>query len=679
MENSIGTAIRRSMKLLRTAITVLLIASTCKAASAAQVKVVFGAKATQPEKNAARDLSADIARVCGSSPKFVSDTEWMKTKNNKKTISFIVGTPETNAAVKQLVSEGKIEVSATTPGPEAFVIQPMSKSRTVVISGSDVRGVFYGVYEYSNRFLGVDPYEFWMGKEPPRMKEPPIPSAAIRSKPPVFALRGYFDNDDDMIANWKGRKLIIEFDLWKEMIDSLARLRYNYIDIFDTLGRAEFWNWKYYKDKVPDYHADLKLVEQIIDYAHGKGMMVQVPVTFGYEFHRLPIEKICLSRYHDDWLSVFDYYMKKTPIGKADLFEYSPRDPWWDRAYRCPEEEANGIAPGPLHTRMINDIMRLVKSHNPKARVVGMLWSDAQDLWLRGGYEPDKSIDYTWADNGYAMFPEWPDDFKGHEFGIYVHAGFFLNHVMQDPYPERIKNVAVEAQTRGMTRNFFVNGQDFRHFILNLEACGRAAWDPAGFDPDAFYKEWTTRYFGAEASPYVVESLKALYRANAAAGGYAKVTGETVNLLDSLRIMIPLKTNLTNIDAAMRDAEKSLKTAITAMPLVVPEAQLAFDDYIRFPSEIYLENLRLHKFVAETMNAFADSKDMSLSVDARKDARVRIKKCKKEIEPQLELLIGLLNRGSRWDKWAGWTKVENFRKITPPPAPDDVKRIIRPL
>ncbi len=308
-----------------------------------------------------------------------------------------------------------------------------------------------------------------------------------------------------------------------------------------------------------------------------------------------------------------------------------------------------------------------------------MLWSDAQDLWLKGGYEPDVSIDYTWADNGYAVFSGWPEDFKGHKFGIYVHAGFFLNHVLQDPYPDRIKKVAVEAMDRGMTSNFFVNGQDFRHFILNLEACGRAAWDPAGFDPEAFYSEWTTRYFGAEASPAIVDSLKALHSANAVAGGYAKITGETVKLLDSLRIMITMKTDMESIDAAMRDAEKSLELAITAMPAVSPEAQFAFDDNIRFTSEIYLENLRLHKFVAETMNAFADSKDMTLSADERKDARVRLARWKTEVSPQLKMLIDLLNRGSRWDKWAGWTKVENFRKITPPPLPDDVKRILRPL
>ncbi len=307
------------MRNLGIAFLMLIIVAASNVAFAARINVVFGVKATQPEKNAARELSDDIERVCGVAPKLLTDTDWLKIKNEKKTISFIVGTPEANAAVKQMVSAGKVDVSASTPGPEAFVIQPLAGTRTVVISGSDIRGVFYGVYEYSSRYLGMDPYAFWMGKEPVPKKEPPIPPAEIRSKPPVFTLRGYFDNDNDMIANWKGRKLVIEFDLWKEMIDSLARLRYNYIDIFDTLGRAEFWNWKYYTDKVPDYHTDLKLVEQIIDYAHGKGMMVQTPVTFGYEFHRLPIEKICLSRYHQDWISVFDYYLNKTPLGKADL------------------------------------------------------------------------------------------------------------------------------------------------------------------------------------------------------------------------------------------------------------------------------------------------------------------------------------------------------------------------
>jgi len=35
-----------------------------------------------------------------------------------------------------------------------------------------------------------------------------------------------------------------------------------------------------------------------------------------------------------------------------------------------------------------------------------------------------------------------------------------------------------------------------------------------------------------------------------------------------------------------------------------------------------------------------------------------------------------LDQGSKWKKWDGWTKCENFRVFTPPPAIEQVDKII---
>ena len=145
----------------------------------------------------------------------------------------------------------------------------------LLLVGADERALFYAAYEFSEKHLKIDPLEYWTGKEPKKLYNFDFSSIHFKSKPPKFKLRGYFDNDSDMIANWKGDKLIIEFETWKEIIDSLARLRFNFIDIHDTLGRSEFWKWDYYKNKT-DYKTDLDLVEKIIDYAHSKAMLVQV-------------------------------------------------------------------------------------------------------------------------------------------------------------------------------------------------------------------------------------------------------------------------------------------------------------------------------------------------------------------------------------------------------------------
>lgn len=645
------------------------------ARAAAETLITFGDSAAPGEKHAAYELAKDIEHACGAKPEV---SQHSAASDGDYEHLILVGTRDTHDGIRRPAEAGNISVSAADPGPEAFIIKSLDNRATLVIAGGDERGTLYGAYEFSRRFLGIDPYEYWTGRRPPPCDKFEIPSADIREKPPAFPLRGYFDNDNDMIANWKDPKLIIEFETWKEMIDSLARLRYNYIDLHDTLGRAEFWNWPYYTGKF-DYHADVELIDRIIDYTHSKGLMAQIPMYLGWEFHHLPEDKFCLSKHHDDWMEVYRYYLEESPIGKADLFLQRPRDPWWDRAYRCPEEEAAGILPGPLMTRMFNGLLELVNKHRPGGKVVCDLWAEGREMWRANNFDPDTAIDMLWADGGYANYGTWPEDFKGHNFGVYIHAGYYLNHVMQDPYPARIKEATMEAVRRGMTHNYFVNGQDFKHFILNLEACARAAWDPEGFDPEAFYLEWTTRYFGGKAAPDIVESLKALHRASSTLAGFTKVMDMTDELVSRMVYLGSIKVDVEPARRAMVAATESLNLAEKAAAAVPPEAELVYDDQILFPARIYLENLKLYMLTAKTMNAFHDRRDKSLPKEQRKEAKANLKAWKKQMLAQLKKLRALLEQGSKWKKWEGWTHPDNFRKITPPPDVDRVERMIRSL
>ena len=134
----------------------------------------------------------------------------------------------------------------------------------------------------------------------------------------MFKLRGYRDTNSGLLANWKEPKLIVEFDIWKEMIDSLARLRYNYIDIHGLLSRPEYYLQEEYQ--ALDYHTDLRLVEQVIDYAHSKGLLVQVPMNLSWEFKHLELDEVCITTHFDRWMDIYSYYLADTPLGKGDLF-----------------------------------------------------------------------------------------------------------------------------------------------------------------------------------------------------------------------------------------------------------------------------------------------------------------------------------------------------------------------
>ncbi|MFO8056803.1 MAG: glycosyl hydrolase 115 family protein [bacterium] len=635
--------------------------------------IVYGGGAASGEVHAARELATDLAKVYGFSAEVVSADEFQEGSRPQEAALFYVGTVDTHSLIRRLSEQGKIEVSSAEPGPEAFVIKSFPEDGLVVIAGCDERGTLYGAYGFSERFLGIDPLAYWTGKEPEQRDSLTIEPIHVRREPPAFKLRGYFDNDSDMLANYKGRKLVIEFDTWKEMIDSLARLGYNFIDPFDTMGRTEFWVWPYYKENFPGYHTDLELLNKIMDYAHKKGMLVQVSTYLGYEFHHLPYEKKCLSIYHDDWIEAYRYLLEETPAGKADIFYHSPRDPWWDWPYICAYETLLGIDKGRLHSRLINDLYKLVKEHNPDARLMGLFWSDGKEFWEKGTYRPRKDIDMVWSDDGYGRYPSWPEERRGHDFGIYIHAGYWKNHVMQDPYPARIKKSVLEAYQRGLNEYIFVNGQDFKHFILNLEACARAAWDPEAFEPQSYYQQWTGRYFGKDAAPLTVKSLKALHRAHDLAGGFADLTMKTKIYIELVRYYAPYCRDYSYLDPALNEAERSLSLARQARKLVPKESKKVFDDQVLFPARIYLKNLELHAGVAGTIRARCTLLDPFAGLSEKQEAIDDLKRYRKEAPEDLAELLRLLRQGSGWEKWEGWTRPENFRKYEPPPEIETVE------
>jgi hypothetical protein len=612
----------------------------------AQTIILYGEKATAVEKNAANDLKSDILHTYPyEEVKVQKSTAQLKGDYER---IIIIGTKQSNKLIQKISTENQSKLLQDSLESETFVLQtlPFSENKStnaLYIVGADDRGTYYGIYEFSRKVLGIDALEYWTGKKPEAPEKFNISEMSFREKPPVFPMRGYFDNDNDMLANWKGKKLIVELDTWQKIINSLARLRYNYIDPHDLLGRPEFWVWDYYKN-MTEYHTDLELVNQVIDYAHSKGMMVQIPMYLGWEFHHIDFDKICLTQHHDHWMKVYEYYLTKTPFAKGDIFLARPRHPIYDYGYSCEEEKKAEIKVGPLMEKMFKGLQDLLSKYQPEAILVCDLWREGRPMWQNGEFAPDKNIQMLWADYYGGDFREWPQDHKGYDFGIYVHAGIWLNHVIQDPLVHQISTAINEAVDRGMTNNIFVNGQDFKHFILNLEVCARLAWDPKGFYPEAFYTEWTSRYFGEKASPFVVNSLKLLNEAHNMLAGYKDITTFSVTTLNNLeKGELKLSGDKKKTLGALGLAETSLETAITATALVPEESQLVYDDQIVFPATIYLDNIRLLKAVT-LYTEFLQSgiKDKTIYDNYAKNMKDALVKMRTT-----------LDQGSNWKKWDG--------------------------
>lgn len=642
---------------------ILLIWAFCALFSSikAQTLIVYGDKATAVEINASKDLAADYKQM---SRETIEIVQYKKNINTKKYENVIyVGTTSSNSFIKALVQAELSVLFKEALTPETYMLKSFN-NKTHLIIGADVRGVFYGVYEFSKRVVGTDPNAYWIGYQPQMKNNVIIPTLSYRAKPPVFKYRGYFDNDNDLLANFKGRKLIVELDLWKEIINTVARLGYNYIDIHDLLGRPEYYLREYYINLTP-FHTDLKLVDEVIDYAHSKGLLVQIPMYLGWEFKHISLDETCLTTYHDKWMATYEYYLTQTPIAKADLFLQRPRHPIYDWAYKCEEETKQGIKTGDLMNKMFEGLAQLIHKYRPEGVLFCDLWSEGRPLWESGEFSPNKNIQMLWADGGHANFKEFPKDLKGYEFGIYIHAGVWYNNVTQSPYPDKIKEAALLAVDRKMTSNFLVNGQTFKDFLLNINACGLCAWDPVAFNPETFYKEWTTKYFGKNVAPSVIKVLKLTYDANQPIGGFRNTMNTSVQILTKIAKKNYSLESLTNVETSIIPAEKAFLLAKKLLPTIAENKRTSYIDQIAYPSEIYLLNLKFLKSVILFNNALSNQNKTD-----------DIKQKGEEMKQALVALRNKLTEGSGWEKWQDFYKPENFRIHTPPPTLEMMDKIV---
>jgi hypothetical protein len=122
---------------------------------------------------AARDLAGDIERVSGVRPD-------------------ILNTPPADTALPRV--ELSLAPSALAGRWEAF--QLSARPGVLAISGSDRRGLAYGVYELSRR-IGVSPWHWWA--DVPVVRRPEI-LFSVGNEPvdqPAVKYRGIFINDED--------------------------------------------------------------------------------------------------------------------------------------------------------------------------------------------------------------------------------------------------------------------------------------------------------------------------------------------------------------------------------------------------------------------------------------------------------------------------------------------------
>ena len=296
--------------------------------------IVVGDNSSKPEKITASHFKSDLINATGSEVKILPDS---KTFPNDGVI-YLIGTVNSNSIISELSKNEQITLSEKYPGKRGGIWKKINYNQreVIVIGGSDTQGVQYAIYDYCKEILNVDPFSYWTGKKINQINDfNPFDLEERVISPPQVPILCYFENDVDELANLKEPLLEYDWEHYTQMINSLVRIRYNAIQLFDMLGRPEFFKRIPYQKLRPDYDIKIDYIEKMIDYAQDMGMMVQIDMSLGYKIKPMNQDYAdCWKNNKDKWLNAWKYYIEETPLGKADIFSLRPRNQVWDWEYK---------------------------------------------------------------------------------------------------------------------------------------------------------------------------------------------------------------------------------------------------------------------------------------------------------------------------------------------------------
>lgn len=642
------------------------------------IQIIYPAGSSLAIALAATDLQQDLAVISGARVTVAEVAIATSQPQEPADLTIVIGQQQQLIALNMLDSHSHQLLAAITEPRAGLMHRQAGHSPIIVLAGADVQGTQYSVYDFSQQFLGTDPLAYWTGSTAePVSFEHLLTLTTKQIAAPVVPLLVYFENDVDELANFRGTKLQYDWESFTEMIDSLVRLRYNGIELFDMLGRIEFYQRPEYIARYPNYQLDTAYLQRMIDYIHDKGMLLQIDMMMGRQLGSLPEEAAnCWSAHQQQWLDTWRYYLEQTPIKQGDIFSLRPRHQIWDWAYQssCGEDKAE------VFNQVFAALGKLLDEYKPDAIKVCTCYHDGMALF-NDRFNPPQDFIVAWSDDGWGDFETLPVSSKGHAMGTYMHAGFWLNHDVADPYPQRVEEVMTRMyQQHKADRYMMVNGQTFRPFLLNLEAYAESARLGTAFSGKKFYQQWLSRYFGEAVAPYAQQALQQLHLAHQGHTGYVEILWQVKVLHGFLadkpvqqpgrqHFVVTTEHILPWLDATpprIQALQHGLRYAQQGQALLQHNS-VFYHDHIQLPLQLYLDLLQYNQLLL----TLAEMK-MSAPADW---AGAQGQALLQQAEQQLTVLYQRRIEGDQDPRWAGWYHPDNRRPNNGFPAVTDLAAI----
>jgi hypothetical protein len=478
-------------------LTLLPGAALAKVTLSSQTTVLIDPHEPGPIQLAAKDLASDLRTV------FVTPVQVVNQRSEAGRVTIVVAFDYNLPAMV-----------ARPSGWERFRIQAVNRPwpgapsrQAVVLTGSDVRGTIYAIYQFSQQFLGVDPLYWWTDHPPAHRATVDVPSGFSETQAPAFRYRGFFINDEDLLTGWRSGipdGADISLETWNRIFEAILRLKGNMV-------LPGTWIFPY---------------EPQVEAAVSRGLVVTQhhANVLGLDTFRWPKDKpysfeTAPGLLEAAWKRAVDEYPQNAEVvwsvGYRGLNDY----PFWVVDKSAPASAAGRAG---VIQRAINKEVEILNHRHPHSPVVFNAWVEGARFLRQRLLKLPPGVTVVWPDDGHGTIQDQGEISAGE--GVYYHTAMIdwrSNHFSELVPLERIRHELGRAAKAGATEYLIVNTSDLRPVVMTSRATMELAWNPKPWiadSPDqalAYLRDWCREEFSERAATALENYYQAYFQAPA--------------------------------------------------------------------------------------------------------------------------------------------------------------------
>jgi hypothetical protein len=468
----------------------------------------------EPEcvKLAVHDLISDVKKITGQELRIVHSLKGIAKPY------ILIGTATDKQFCTLTKKNGVNSIDALNGKWESYQVENFNTD-VLVIAGSDERGTMFGIYDFIEQYLGVDPMYFWSGIEPAKKDELSWDQINIKVAEPTFKFRGWFINDEDLLTEWKdsgGRRNIdypfyqqvVAPEVMERVVEAMLRSRFNLIipaSFLDIGNPAEEELVKVSATRgvfLSQHHIEPLGVNAFTYFNYWKTKTNTKPL-FSYFSNKAELLEVWKA-YAEKWARYPNVIWQLGLRGIADR-------PMWMADLSIPQTDADR---GKIISDALKSQLEIIRSvdKRPNPPMTMTLWAEGSDLFSKGLIEIPNNAMIVFSDN----CPGWKfqEDFYNVEretnrkYGIYYHHQLWGSgpHLAQTVPPSQTYTVLNEAIKMKSTAYVILNVSNVREFLPGIDASGKMLYDFGSFHAEQNFKAWCQKRF-----PSHPDQVKKLY------------------------------------------------------------------------------------------------------------------------------------------------------------------------